>query len=58
MVFFFLQLLMDVSNTFNRDEGFCLYFVGLSGSGKSTIASFVMSKLRERIYKQSYMFRW
>ena len=28
-------------------QGFTLYFVGLSGSGKSTIANFVMSKLGE-----------
>lgn len=29
------------------EQGFTLYFVGLSGSGKSTIANFVISKLRE-----------
>ena len=28
-------------------QGFCLYFVGLSGCGKTTIANFTMSKLRE-----------
>jgi sulfate adenylyltransferase len=28
-------------------KGVCLYFVGLSGSGKSTIANFVMAKLQE-----------
>ena len=30
-----------------NEQGFTLYFVGLSGSGKSTIANFVISKLRE-----------
>tara|TARA_R110002074_G_scaffold69430_1_gene161897 strand:- start:2052 stop:3683 length:1632 start_codon:yes stop_codon:yes gene_type:complete len=28
-------------------QGFCLYFVGLSGSGKSTIVNAVMAKLKE-----------
>ena len=32
--------------------GLTLYFVGLSGSGKSTIANFVISKLRELSNKQ------
>ena len=30
-----------------NQQGFCLYFVGLSGCGKSTIANFVMAKLNE-----------
>ena len=50
--FSFPAVIDELSNTFNKDKGFCLYFVGLSGSGKSTIANFLMSKLRERIYKQ------
>jgi len=29
------------------NQGFTLYFVGLSGSGKSTIANFIISKLNE-----------
>ena len=48
--FSFPAVIDELSNTFNKDKGFCLYFVGLSGSGKSTIANFLMSKLRERIY--------
>jgi sulfate adenylyltransferase len=32
-----------------HDAGLCLYFVGLSGSGKSTIANAVFEKLREMI---------
>ena len=30
-----------------KDKGFCLYFVGLSGCGKSTIANFMIAKLQE-----------
>ena len=30
-----------------NQQGFCLYFVGLSGCGKSTIANFTMAKLNE-----------
>jgi adenylylsulfate kinase len=30
------------------DTGFCLWFTGLSGSGKSTIASLVVAELRRR----------
>jgi adenylyl-sulfate kinase len=32
----------------NDDAGFCLWFTGLSGSGKSTIAEVVMEELRRR----------
>ena len=38
--FSFPAVIDELSNTFNKDKGFCLYFVGLSGSGKSTIANF------------------
>ena len=31
----------------NYEKGFCIYFVGLSGSGKSVLASFLNDKLRE-----------
>jgi len=31
-------------------EGFCLWFTGLSGSGKSTIAEIVVDQLRQRGY--------
>jgi len=31
-------------------EGFCLWFTGLSGAGKSTIAEVVVDQLRERGY--------
>jgi sulfate adenylyltransferase len=31
----------------NNKEGICLYFVGLSASGKSTLANFIISKLKE-----------
>jgi sulfate adenylyltransferase len=31
----------------NCSTGICLYFVGLSGSGKSTIANHIMTKLKE-----------
>jgi adenylyl-sulfate kinase len=30
------------------DTGFCLWFTGLSGAGKSTIANIVVDRLRER----------
>jgi adenylylsulfate kinase len=30
------------------NDGFCLWFTGLSGAGKSTIAEIVISQLRER----------
>ena len=30
-----------------HEQGFTLYFVGLSGSGKSTVANFVISRLQE-----------
>jgi adenylylsulfate kinase len=30
------------------DEGFCLWFTGLSGAGKSTIANIVVAELRDR----------
>jgi sulfate adenylyltransferase len=30
-----------------KQKGFCLYFVGLSGCGKSTIANFTIAKLQE-----------
>lgn len=30
-----------------QSKGFCLYFVGLSGGGKTTIANFVISKINE-----------
>lgn len=36
----------------NKGAGLTLYFVGLSGSGKSTIANFVISKLRELSNKE------
>ena len=36
----------------SKGDGLTLYFVGLSGSGKSTIANFVISKLRELSNKQ------
>jgi adenylylsulfate kinase len=32
----------------NDDTGFCLWFTGLSGAGKSTIAEVVMEELRRR----------
>jgi adenylylsulfate kinase len=32
----------------NDDKGFCLWFTGLSGAGKSTIAEVVMEELRRR----------
>ena len=31
-----------------RDRGFCLWFTGFSGAGKSTIAEIVAARLRER----------
>jgi adenylylsulfate kinase len=33
------------------DTGFCLWFTGLSGAGKSTIAELVVAELRERGHK-------
>tara|TARA_B100000886_G_scaffold336968_1_gene296760 strand:+ start:4039 stop:5730 length:1692 start_codon:yes stop_codon:yes gene_type:complete len=39
-----------------NEQGFTLYFVGLSGCGKSTIANFVMAKLNEYTNrKMSYL---
>lgn len=34
---------------YNLNKGFCVYFVGLSGSGKTTISKFLEAKLRELI---------
>ena len=31
----------------NKNSGLCLYFVGLSGSGKSTMCNYIMSKFKE-----------
>jgi sulfate adenylyltransferase len=43
----------ELKNSFSsKGDGLTLYFVGLSGSGKSTIANFVISKLRELSNKQ------
>lgn len=43
----------ELKNSFSsKGNGLTLYFVGLSGSGKSTIANFVISKLRELSNKQ------
>ena len=43
----------ELKNSFSsKGGGLTLYFVGLSGSGKSTIANFVISKLRELSNKQ------
>lgn len=36
----------------NKEKGLSLYFVGLSGSGKSTIANFVIAKLKELSNKE------
>jgi adenylylsulfate kinase len=33
------------------DDGFCLWFTGLSGAGKSTIATLVVTELRARGHK-------
>ncbi len=47
--FSFPAVIKILEETFKgtKDKGFCLYFVGLSGCGKSTIANFTMSKLQE-----------
>ena len=43
----------ELKNSFSsKGDGLTLYFVGLSGSGKSTIANFVISKLRELSNKE------
>jgi len=44
------KILYDSYKPMNQ-QGFTLYFVGLSGSGKSTVANFVMSKIRELSYR-------
>mgnify|MGYP000058924048 FL=1 len=47
--FSFPKVIKILESTFKgtQQKGFCLYFVGLSGSGKSTIANFIISKLQE-----------
>jgi len=47
--FTFPKVSQILKNTFKgtRQKGFCLYFVGLSGCGKSTIANFMIAKLQE-----------
>ena len=35
----------------NNEKGLCIYFVGLSGSGKSTIGNMLKSKLQESVNK-------
>ena len=47
--FSFPKVIKILESTFreNNKKGFCLYFVGLSGCGKSTIANFMISKLQE-----------
>lgn len=40
------KILKDEMNS-NGKQGLCLYFVGLSGSGKSTIANYLISKIYE-----------
>lgn len=39
------ELKNNYKNTYN--QGFCLYLVGLSGSGKTTISNHIISKLKE-----------
>ena len=39
--------LLKSEMSFNGKEGMCIYFVGLSGSGKSTIANHLISKIYE-----------
>ena len=47
--FSFPAVIKILKETFkgNKEKGFCLYFVGLSGCGKSTIANFTIAKLQE-----------
>lgn len=35
-----------------KKEGFCLYFIGLPSAGKSTLANFMISKLKELMNKK------
>ena len=46
--FSFPNVITVLEKEFNsRKEGICLYFVGLSGCGKTTLANFVISKINE-----------
>ena len=47
--FTFPEIVEEMRNEYKKigNKGLCLYFVGLSGSGKSTIANYVKEKLLE-----------